>query len=358
MATFNRLSSGNWRVQVRRRGKSALRTFRLKSDAEAWALANERVLALGQSLNTIRLDRSCTFGQLIQLHIADMIEVGKTPRRSKAKCLEKLGSTVGQITVRDLTRERLIEFGKCRAKEGAGPVTIGMDIGYIRAVLVHAAAVHGINVPTEEVTLARVALGRLGLVGKSKERERRPTRDELERIITYGDNNPKQIIPVGRIVKFAVATAMRQDEICCLLWPDVDLIAQLAIIRSRKDPRRKNGNDQRVPLIDATGYDSIALLMEQRNASATSERVFPYNGRSLGAAFRRTCRELGIRDLHFHDLRHEATSRLFEAGFDIPEVSLVTGHKDWKMLRRYLNLQPSQLVRRRATERRYLADQS
>ena len=282
-----------------------------------------------------------------------MCEVGKAPRRSKAASLEKLRRSIGQVRVADLTRERLIDFGKTRSKEGAGPVTISMDVGYVRTVLVHAAAIHGIDVPIEQVTLARVALLRLGLIGKGTERDRRPTADELTRIISYNDNNPYQSIPVGRIVKFAVATAMRQDEICSLVWPDIDLTAQLAIVRNRKDPRRKNGNDQRVPLLDATGFDAIALLKEQRMASPITERVFPYNGKSVGTAFRRSCRELGIVDLHFHDLRHEATSRLFEAGFDIPEVSLVTGHKDWKMLRRYLNLRPHQLIQRRARERRY-----
>jgi integrase len=67
-------------------------------------------------------------------------------------------------------------------------------------------------------------------------------------------------------------------------------------------------------------------------------RVFPYNGRSTGTAFRRACKELKIEDLHFHDLRHEGTSRLFEAGFGIEQVSVVTGHKDWKMLKRYTHL--------------------
>ncbi len=91
----------------------------------------------------------------------------------------------------------------------------------------------------------------------------------------------------------------------------------------------------------------------QRLHAPSTERAFPYNGRSLGTAFRRACRELGIEDLRFYDLGHEATSRLFEAGFDIPEVSLVTGHKDRKMLRRYLNLRPDQLLHRRTAERRY-----
>lgn len=108
-----------------------------------------------------------------------------------------------------------------------------------------------------------------------------------------------------------------------------------------------------MPLLDVTGYDAVAILEEQQRSQPIAERAFPYNGRSVGSAFRRACRELDIVDLRFHDLRHEATSRLFEAGFDIPEVSLVTGHKDWKMLRRYLNLRPHQLVGRKKPVARY-----
>lgn len=73
--------------------------------------------------------------------------------------------------------------------------------------------------------------------------------------------------------------------------------------------------------------------------------VFPYNSKSVGTAFRRACVDVGIKDLHFHDLRHEATSRLFEVGLSIEQVSLVTGHKDWKMLRRYTHIRPETLHR-------------
>jgi len=93
-----------------------------------------------------------------------------------------------------------------------------------------------------------------------------------------------------------------------------------------------------------SGYDAWAILEEQRQATrAEVGRIFPYNGRSVGTAFRRACRKLEIDDLHFHDLRHEGTSRLFEAGFSIEHVSPVTGHKDWKMLRRYTHLRAEQL---------------
>jgi len=131
--------------------------------------------------------------------------------------------------------------------------------------------------------------------------------------------------------RLAVATAMRQDEICGIEWSDFDPAARMLL-------------NQRIPLLDVTGYDACAIIEEQRsNTNNQTGRIFPYNGRSIGTAFRRLCRKLRIEDLRFHDLRHEGTSRLFEAGFSIEQVSLVTGHKDWKMLRLYTHLKPEAL---------------
>jgi integrase len=251
---------------------------------------------------------------------------------------------LGRFRISELDRERLIQFGKARAHEGAGPVTLGIDLGYIKTILTHAAAVHGVVLSTEPIALARIALARLGLVGKGNERDRRPTQDELDRLVAAFDANRFQQIPVSRIIGFAVATAMRQDEICRIEWPDFDPAARMLLIRDRKDPRKKSGNNQRIPLLDVTGYDACAIIEEQRfGADNQTGRIFPYSGRSIGTAFRRQCRKLKIEDLHFHDLRHEGASRLFEAGYSIEQVSLVTGHKDWKMLRRYTHLKPESL---------------
>lgn len=149
---------------------------------------------------------------------------------------------------------------------------------------------------------------------------------------------------MGRIIRFAVATAMRQEEICRIEYCDFNADERMLLIRDRKDPRRKNGNHQRIPLLGVSGYDAGALIDEQcAFLRRRKGRIFPYNSNSVGTAFRRQCRELGIKDLHFHDLRHEGTSRLFEAGFSIEQVALVTGHKDWKMLRRYTHLKPETL---------------
>ncbi|HQR89648.1 MAG TPA: site-specific integrase, partial [Caulobacter sp.] len=147
-----------------------------------------------------------------------------------------------------------------------------------------------------------------------------------------------------RIIKFAIATAMRQDEICQVTWGDLNVRSKMLLIRDRKDPRQKQGNDQRIPLLSVSGYDPMDLIEEQRAIRANDDsRIFPYCGKSVSAAFTRACTALKIEDLHFHDTRHEGTSRLFEAGFSIEQVALVTGHKDWKMLRRYTHLRPEAL---------------
>jgi integrase len=273
-----------------------------------------------------------------------MCAVGKAPQRSKAATLEMLKRKLGKHKMSELDRARLIKFGRDRAKEGCGPVTLGIDIGTIKLVLSHAAAVHGLGVPVEPVDLARIALKRLQLVGKGQERDRRPTQEELDKLIGHFDANLRQIAPVARIIRFAGATAMRQDEICRVTWSDVDTRTKMLTIRDRKDPRMKDGNHQRIPLFAATGYDAWAIIEEQRAIRSNEDpRIFPYNGKSIGTAFRRGCTDLEIKDLHFHDLRHEGTSRLFEAGFTIEQVALVTGHKDWKMLRRYTHLKPELL---------------
>lgn len=344
MASIRKQKSGRWRVQVRRKGQAVSETFVRYEDAKAWAVDAERSIDRGETPRDSQVARIKSFGELIDLHIDDMKSVGKAPRRSKAATLKMLKARLGRKKLGQLDRQLFIDFGKERAKKGAGPMTLSIDIGAIKLVITHAIAVHGLTVSVEPVNMARLALKRLGLVGKGVERDRRPTEEELARLIEHFEGNPRQIIPMGRVIRFAIATAMRQEEIFRVMWSDYAARTKMLTIRDRKDPREKVGNDQRIPLLKVSGYDPIALIEEQGAArSNRDQRIFPFNHKSAGAAFTRACKDLGIVDLHFHDLRHEGTSRLFEAGFQIPQVALVTGHKDWKMLRRYTHLRPESL---------------
>jgi integrase len=140
------------------------------------------------------------------------------------------------------------------------------------------------------------------------------------------------------------ACDMRQEEIFRVTWSDFNKRTKMLTIRDRKDPRQKKGNDQEIPLLVVSGYDALTLIEEQSlQRKDGDDRIFPYNHKSAGANFTRACQALEIDNLHFHDLRHEGTSRLFEAGLAIQQVALVTGHKDWKMLKRYTHLKASSL---------------
>ena len=344
MAAFVRLPSGSWRAVVRRKRRYISETFKRKEDARTWATEAERQIDRGVAPTPTRVKGMKTFGQLIDLHIADMKEVGKAPGRSKSATLAMLKRELGTRPIIDMDRERLIKFGRERAAQGAGPVTVSMDLGVIRLVISHAAAVHGLSVSMEQVDLARIALKRLGLVGKSSERDRRPTEDELQALFKHFDGIRRLSIPMSRVMRFAIATAMRQEEIFRVTWDDYNPRTKMLLIRDRKDPREKKGNHQRIPLLDISGYNAVELIEEQRAVrSNEDDRIFPHNHKSAGTAFTRACGILGIVDLHFHDLRHEGTSRLFEARLEIQQAALVTGHRDWKMLRRYTHLRPESL---------------
>jgi integrase len=334
---------GKWRAQVRRNGHALSRTFHRKTDADAWARDAEHAIDQEIDPTTRRISRKDTFASLIDLHIEDLQSVGKPLRRSKYHVLERLRTEIRATPLANLTRERLILYGRQRAKAGAGPATLAVDISFIGTILTHASAVHGVAVNVQAVQLARVALRQLGLVGAPLSRDRRVSEPELATLFQHFDSNLRATIPMTRIIQFAIASAMRIDEIFRIEWNTLDPRTRTILVPDRKDPRRKDANHQRVPLLAATGFDAWALLEAQRALRLNGARCFPYNAKSAGSAFQRAVKSLGIPDLHFHDLRHEATSRLFEAGLTIEQAPLVTGHKDWKMLKRYTQLRPEGL---------------
>jgi integrase len=109
------------------------------------------------------------------------------------------------------------------------------------------------------------------------------------------------------------------------------------VIRDRKDPEKKKGNDQTVPLLPEA-WTIVEPLLEGR----TEGSLFGVRPASVSTAFTRACQAVDppILDLHFHDLRHRATAQFFRMGLDIPRVALLTGHKTWTMLRRYTDIKP------------------
>lgn len=279
MASITKLPSGACRVQVRRKGRCASDTFLRRDDAQKWARQAETLVDQGLPPNRSSVARLHTSGDLVDLHIADMCAVGKPPRRSKSATLATVKRDLGKERIGHLDRQKLIAYGRKRADQGAGPVTPGIDIGVIKMILTHAAAVHGLEIRVKGVDLARIALKRLGLIGKGIERDRRPTTADLSRLFRCFDENTRLTMPMTRIVQFAIATAMQLNEICRADWSELDIDRRMLLIRDRKDPRNKAGNDQRIPRFAATGFDAWALVMARaKHLGKAKGPIFPYNG--------------------------------------------------------------------------------
>ena len=150
---------------------------------------------------------------------------------------------------------------------------------------------------------------------------------------------------------FAICTTMRLGEILSLAWSDYDEKSRLVTIRGRKDPTMPGGRDDVVPLLvgpvthRGEVVDPVSIISRQRSAFHRRGRIFPFATGTISQAFGLAVRESGIDDLHFHDLRHDGISRLFEAGYRIEEVAVLSGHRSWKNLRRYTHINPATLHR-------------
>ncbi len=110
-------------------------------------------------------------------------------------------------------------------------------------IITHAEAVHSLDISPEPVDLVHVALKLFGLIGKCTERDRRPSTDELNRLFCCFDDNERLTLLMSRIVKFAVGTAMRLDEICRVEWSDLDVDHRMLLTRDREDLCNKTGDE-------------------------------------------------------------------------------------------------------------------
>ena len=323
-----------------RRGKAIIhqeaKTFTHRSAAVTWAKHREVELE-----NPIALRRkqhaTITLAELIRWYIETFETISQWQRSKQAhlKFLER--HAIGKANVIDLTVAMLINHVRARRAGGAGPATVVNDLIWIGVVLRAAKSVKDLPVRLEVVQEARTACSELRLIGKARRRSRRPMADELARLKAYfGRRDTRAEIPMAAIMEFAVASARREAEICRLEWRDNDAIGRTGLVRDAKHPKAKEGNHLRFK------YTPEAWAIVQKQPR-TSEYIFPYEGRSVGAAFTRACKVLGIRDLRFHDLRHEATSRLFERGYQIHEVAQFTLHESWNELKRYTNIRPENI---------------
>lgn len=333
MATYQQLPSGSWRVQVRMAGLYRAKTLPTKRAAQTWAQAIELQAAHAAVSGFAPPPKGATLGDLIDKYRETIKPAGKTKRAT----LAMLQRQMGNVKLATLNALHLRDFIDRRLAEGAGGVTIAADLSFLSAVLKWARHARRIDINERLALEARASLKHRGINTRTRERTREPTDEELARLFDHWRANERMRLPMETLCRFALATGMRQEEIANLVLDDVEPVARTVVIRDRKDPQRKQGNDQTVPLLP-DAWAIVAPIYAERQMGAMFPNV---HAASVSAAFTRACSALGVVDLHFHDLRHKATADLFRMGLDIPRVALLTGHKTWTMLRRYTAIKPA-----------------
>lgn len=328
------------RVRERRAGNSTVdktKTFSQKTSALAWG--KQEVERIESLLHGGVIPSNETVGDLIQLALS-------SPHYSKRRTMVYnlkllLRYPISQLSLKDLNDNDLVKHCLARKElDGVQPQTIAVEISNLRAVFKKAKPLWKIAVDSRVFESAHQTLVFMGLIGKSMRRSRRPNEDEIKALVAGLKEREASVIstiPFTDIFVFSILTCMRIGEVCDIRWEDLNESQRAVLVRNRKDPRKKSGNHQWVPLLG----DSWDIIQRQPK---NSERIFPYNSRSVTAGFQRVRNELGIKDLRYHDLRREGASRLFEAGFSIEEVAQVTGHRSLNTLWQiYTELYPNRL---------------
>ncbi|CAB3758449.1 site-specific integrase [Paraburkholderia humisilvae] len=366
MASIRKVN-GKWRAEIRRKEyPPQVRSFLTEKESRKWARDVEIAMDEGNFEPVDKDGHKLTVEGLINRFVEHREARHRTKLkarkagsevespaigRSTMGALANLKRLLGDRNAARLTADGVLAFARDRANEGAGPVTVALDISTLGTVYKTGRSILHLPV-TNPVPEARARLNDAELVGKSNERDRRPTLPELKRIKAWFAAKSRQKIPMPDIIDFAVASAMRASEITRLAWDDLDEKNCTILVRDRKDPKKKIGNNQVVPLLP----DAMEVILRQPKV-AGEPRIFPYNHKSFSSIFPRACTALKIEDLRFHDMRHEGISRLFDMGMQIAQVALISGHKDWKQLARYTQVKPA-AVHEQFKRLKLLQDQS
>jgi len=209
------------------------------------------------------------------------------------------------------------------------PQTVHLYLSTLSSIFAVAQPAWGYPLDKRQMEDARAVAARLGLVGSSRRRERRPTVPEINALMELYAN--RRGIPMTKVITFAIFSTRRREEITRLEWADVDQLHSRILVRAMKHPDGTAGNDVWCDLPP----EALAII---NGMPRTGKRIFPFHVQAITNSWTRACIKLRIKDLHFHDLRHDAVSRLFEIGLDIPRVSCVSGHRSWSNLKRYTHI--------------------
>lgn len=345
MASIKKRGDYQWRVQIRKKGyPQESKTFNTKADAEKWARMIETEMDRGVFVSRNEAE-NITISELLDRYLVEVTPQKKS-WKNEVQRLNYLKREFGALSLAALQTKHVSAYREKRLAEGRAAATIIKELNSLSHVIDTAIMDWGIHIPANPVKNVRRPTPARG-------RDRRLASDEETCLLIACRESKSPALEI--IVRLALETGMRLGELLTLEWWRVDTKKRVAHLVDTK-----NGDDRDVPL----STEAVRILKTWPRS--IDGRVFPQwlKADSFEHAWRRsvnrarkdyesTCSEGDcepqpdfLADLRFHDLRHEATTRLFEKGLNPMEVAAVTGHKTLQMLKRYTHLRAEDLAKK------------
>lgn len=330
MATFTKRGSYQWEARIRKKGFPAQsKTFETKDDALAWAAVIESEMVRGVFESRAEAE-STTLKEILDRYSEEVTQnkLGAVKEQQKIRQLKKDKLAVQYLAT--IKRKEIADYRDRRLKK-VSPSTVNRDLNLLGHVFSVAIMDWGIALPTNPVQQIRRPKVSFGA-----SRNRRFESGEEEALLNACRETD---IWLEAAVIMATETALRRGKLLELEWEKLDLKKKVIAI-SEVDPTSTKNAPLMIPL------SSRAIKQLKRLPRSIDGRILQFTSPdALTMAFKRAREDAGIDDFRFHDLRHEATSRLFEKGLNTMQVAAITGHKSLNTLKRYTHLKAEDLVK-------------
>jgi len=331
MASIRRRGA-RFQARISRKGHPSLaRSFSSRQDAQAWARKTEseieRQVWIGHET-----ERDClTLHTALERYKGEITPGKKGASQERYRIGQLQRAAIASVL---LVRVRGTDVAKLRdamLSDGYAPASVCLALALLSHVFTTARQEWGYEKLPNPVAAVRKPLVR-------NRRERRLTPEEEAKLF---DACRKHVGGwLADVVTLALETAMRRSEIAALRWENINLNARTALL-----PDTKNGTARTVPLSPR----AIETLQSLGKVRPIEGRVLRVNPDAITAAFETAVKRAGLTGIRLHDLRHCATSRLFERGLNVMEVAAITGHKTLSMLKRYTHLRAEDLAKKLAS---------
>ena len=322
MATISNRNN-KWHVRVRRSGQPTVaKTFLIRTDAEKWARSIEIEIDRGTYINTSFAQKTL-FKDLIQQYLKEVTPTHRGAPEDTYRLKKMMRNPISELNLTELTPNRIANYRDERLKEVKSNTVI-RELAYISSMINHARREWGLGIinPVAQIRKPSQPQGRERVLNDV---EINRLLQELEKINPY----------LKSLCRFALETAMRRGELMSLLWKNINFEKRVAFL-----PITKNGRSRSVPL-STKAVEILNLLPRDIEG-----RVFPLNKQTVSILFLRATRRAEIDNFHFHDLRHMALTKLSTKFTNILELAAISGHRELRMLQRYVHIKAEDLVQK------------